>query len=173
MKRQQNWSSWNLEQKKKKKKSNMTFLKLNRPSQETSSKQNPRISDLMIKTREQPEDKRAFLLPWRKCTTIIAAKMRWLATTSQTPVYNNWWSVGWVSTKICLQAEHGKQTRQFEAVYGCGLRDTVSSIILPHLGRQTSAAAGGQGLRHYLVTGMTQRFYDSGRNVNCDTFFTS
>lgn len=45
--------------------------------------------------------------------------------------------------------------------------------ILPYLGRQTSAAAGGQGLGHYLVTEMTQRFYGTGRNVTCDRYFTS
>ena len=45
--------------------------------------------------------------------------------------------------------------------------------ILPYLGKQTSAATGSQGLGHYLVTEMTQRFYGSGRNVTCDRYFTS
>ena len=43
--------------------------------------------------------------------------------------------------------------------------------ILPYLGKQTSAATGSQGLGHYLVTEMTQRFYGSGRNVTCDKIF--
>ena len=63
---------------------NTAFLTLKHPSQETGSKQYTRISDLMIKLREQPEDMRAFLLPWRKCTTIL--QQGWGGTTPQAPL---------------------------------------------------------------------------------------
>ena len=65
-------------------------------------------------------------------------------------------------------------TRQANQTNNYGLKlfmavdsETLSPLsILPHLERQTSVAAGGQGLGNYLVTEMNfKRFYDSVRNV--------
>ena len=45
--------------------------------------------------------------------------------------------------------------------------------ILPYLGQQTSDLAGGLGLGYYAVTKTCEQFFNGGRNITTDRWFTS
>ena len=45
--------------------------------------------------------------------------------------------------------------------------------MMPYLGRQTSALAGGQALGRYVVNELSRGLVNTGCNITCDSYFTS